>query len=74
MDDFEQAIEQWGRRLGKGKEFYEQQLWKERAPKGRHNVVAWCNMSRRLKIKKILIAGLRAGLVDCAGPGKWIIN
>lgn len=71
-DNYRDAIEQWQKRIGAGKVFHEQELWRERAPLGRGFSVAYCNTDRRLAIKKILIAGLRANLVDGAGPGQWV--
>lgn len=72
-EEYRQAIEAWRNRLGAGKPFHEQELWKTSIPQGPHNHVGWCSMDKRLAIKRILIAGLRARLVEVVGPGQWSI-
>lgn len=54
-DNYAETIEQWRKRVGAGKVFHEQVLWKTRLPHGPHNHVGWCSMDKRLLIKRILI-------------------
>ena len=63
------AIRRWRHDIGKGVEFYEQQLWGYRCT--RSGSVEYVSMHERLTIKTILIQAYRDNLVEAVGPGQW---
>lgn len=72
-EEAKSQIDQWRTRIGAGRKFHEQDLWRTRTARGAHTDVGYCGMDRRMAIKRVLIDGLRARVVEAAGPGMWCI-